>query len=604
MTTPELIQYVKSEVEKGVSKDVIVGQLKTQGWTDLDIAEVFSMVRIPVSSSISVDALIPNIIKNTPESIKPSEPIHTADSVATFKNIDPIQNYPSYSSINNPTPEPSLGYQDTIKNKESINEISSVNTMYNNPQVSLKKPNKKILKIIILIILIIMVLFGGFLLYASGYFLKSGDLFSKWIDSSKKNTSVAFDVNLNFDMTNMKVENAVETASGISFKKMDFNMKGSSDYSDENNIKFNNVLTFKAGEIETGIETRMINESLYFSITKSPELSFFSLKPFENKWVVLPLKDESGTLANNPLVSMSPVSSSFFSNITDEQKQQINDIVKKANFIKITKKHLPVIIDNSLSYHFDFDLDKEGIITFAKEMVKYIESLDKNGVSPSALTDEDYNKIFTYMKSFKGEMWIGIFDKLPHKMMIDMEIVNPEKLEDGVSKLSISAVYSDWNKPVEVVVPSDSTTIEELLSGMFGSNLTQEKKPEETIPNNSQENNTQIGNIQVVEPKTEEVKSKSIDEQKMELITKMRVSAPVFYNLNNSYKSFCTSRSDSGAYVIAVQLPKNTEYRCKDSLDAWVSWAKLSTGKYWCADSLGSSKDILGIPKNLSCDIK
>ena len=44
MTSPELIQYVKNELARGTTRDIISDKLTTQGWNDLDILEVFNFI--------------------------------------------------------------------------------------------------------------------------------------------------------------------------------------------------------------------------------------------------------------------------------------------------------------------------------------------------------------------------------------------------------------------------------------------------------------------------------------------------------------------------------------------------------------------------------
>jgi len=399
MITQELIQYVKSEIAKGVNRDVIFSKLKTQGWTDSDIIEVF-------------DIIMSTQNENTTE---------------VSYDVSPVEQ--------------------NIK--------------------------KNYMKIGLFIIIPIILILGGFVVYASGYFITPSKLFSNWINLSKENTSLSFDFNLNIDASQIKFDNIIESSEMYKYKDINFNMKGDSDYSDLNNVKFNSSLSLKAADVEAGINLKMKNESFYISLSKAPNIGFFSLKPFENKWVVVPIKDHSGGFAGNPLLSMLPVDADLFSNITDEQNKKVEEIIKKASFVKITKRHLPSIIDGSLFYHFEYDLDRDGIVSFMKEMAIYLDELNHGDIKTNDIANDDYNKIFTYIKNFKGEAWIGIFNKLPYKMTMDMEVVNPEKQDGGVAKVELSVIYTNWNKPVLFEIPTNTITIEDLISqatsGMFGS---------------------------------------------------------------------------------------------------------------------------------------
>jgi len=117
MTTPELIQFVKNELAVGSTRGIISAKLKLQGWTDLDIIEVFNIVN-PIAS-----------------------PIHSEVQIESFNPVSPIDTMNSHISQ-----EP--------------------------------KKWKKFIKIFIIILIPILLVIGGLFIYASGYFLNSSNLFS------------------------------------------------------------------------------------------------------------------------------------------------------------------------------------------------------------------------------------------------------------------------------------------------------------------------------------------------------------------------------------------------------------------------------------------
>jgi hypothetical protein len=202
----------------------------------------------------------------------------------------------------------------------------------------------------------------------------------------------------------------------------------------------------------------------------------------------------------------------------------------------------------------------------------------------------DYNKIFDFMKTFHGEAWVGIFDKLPKKILINADVVNAEKIDDGVSKLTMSIIYTDWGMPVEIEVPVGAVTINELMSGMFDGS-TENTQIEIDAPTQTEDVN------QVEEIKDDEHTSviKSV------LIKMTTHSEDYFSDNNNSYKGFCSSKGSNGAYPLAITLPKNSVYKCKDSSKEWVSWVQLMSKDYLCADNTGNINTIKVLPSELSC---
>jgi hypothetical protein len=154
--------------------------------------------------------------------------------------------------------------------------------------------------------------------------------------------------------------------------------------------------------------------------------------------------------------------------MTDEQTQHIYNMTQKASFIKVTKKHLPVGVDGSLTFHFDFDLDRQGIINYIKDLTGYLKSIDKNNSQLPETDIVEYNKIFESLKTFHGEAWIGVFDSLPHKISADFEIINLENPKAGATNLSSVFVYKISKTPKSIEVPAGSVSLEELMASVFG----------------------------------------------------------------------------------------------------------------------------------------
>jgi len=115
------------------------------------------------------------------------------------------------------------------------------------------------------------------------------------------------------------------------------------------------------------------------------------------------------------------------------------------------------------------------------------------------------------------------------------------------------------------------------------------------------EGNTNIAPA-VNEP--EQTKEYIEDSSKQSILVNMRAAAEAYHDDvigNNTYKGFCTSKSDVGAYVLAITLPKNSVYKCNDSVNEWAAWVKLSDGKYWCNDYKNYANVSTGAPKGTSC---
>jgi len=139
------------------------------------------------------------------------------------------------------------------------------------------------------------------------------------------------------------------------------------------------------------------------------------------------------------------------------------------------------------------------------------------------------------------------------------------------------------------------------------SNKTDSVNPESLeIPNTSTNNtdSTDTNSInQTVTPIDTKPKESSTDTKVKSVESSFRAQAELFYTSNsNSYKGFCSSKGVNGGYSLAITLPPNTVYKCRDSVSDWISYSKITSG-YFCVDSTGFSKTVDTLPTGKSCSI-
>lgn len=446
---------------------------------------------------------------------------------------------------------------------QSFNPINTISTGMNTKGQSNKKS-----KYIISTVVLVLVVFGIYVGYASSYFTSPAKILTNFMSSSKNHTGVT--INLHSTLTSKNTTN--------------FDVKGSFDFSDKKNIKFNNSISIKSDKVEALIDTRALNGSFYLSLAKISGLDSLSLKSFENKWISLPYVTDGVKLADNPLLSGANIGKDLFDNITPTEKQHLSDLVKNASFIKITKRYLPSMVDGSLTYHVDFDLDRVGITSFFNETTSYLKSINKNTPELSSLNEAYYNKMISSIKDFKGEIWIGSFDNLPRKIIVNSTLVDGESIEKSTTKFSMTMLFTDWDKPVTVVTPTDSTKIENLISSMFGVASTS------GVDDN------------VISSQTTNLKPENpVDSQKKNIMKTFKsVADAYFIKYKNVYTGFCKSKNDGG-YKIAITLPANSIYKCVDDDKSFASWVGLSDKSYYCTDSTGFSNVVKSLPKGTSC---
>lgn len=150
MTTPELISYIKDEITKGTTREMIKSNLLSQGWSDLDVHEGLATVAVqqpmtppaprvivpppPAFSTFTANAMPVNVDGSIERPV--TNPAPTISPVTPQVGSNPVQTTAPVASpaLANPTP-----------------------VISNSPIVKTKKTN--VIKVIFITIVLFLVLF-------------------------------------------------------------------------------------------------------------------------------------------------------------------------------------------------------------------------------------------------------------------------------------------------------------------------------------------------------------------------------------------------------------------------------------------------------------
>src|SRR6185369_9994026 len=354
MVNEQLLGYVRQQLSLGIKREVITNNLKPQGWTDADLNEAFSAI----ASSIS------------PTQTPASSPVSGA-----AQNV--VQMHPMQNNFSDATHKKGKGK-----------------------------------KIFLAILIIILLAGGGFGAYAyyTGVFVKLPDLLSESFENAKEVKSGKYDITLNVDFSDLKdVVNSLKSIPSLNIdaSRINLNVKGSSDVSDTKNIKNSSVISINMGSFSLEAELRLINDTIYAQLIKAPDLPSSPVPSymFEDKWFSFAYVNS--VLANT--FTGSP-STTFDSMFTVDQKDHLYQMFRDAHIIKTVARLNPETVGGETSYHFSFDLDRDGIIIYFKSLGEYINTIDKNNPSISIDDSAQISKVLDTIKDFKGEIWIGRSD--------------------------------------------------------------------------------------------------------------------------------------------------------------------------------------------------
>lgn len=426
MVNDQLLSQIKQQLAFGVSKDVIINNLKYQGWAETDINEAFNTLG--------------------------------------------IQDIPS--NLSTSQREMSIGVSE--QNAPIVNSKQANFSFF---RTYLKKYKKPVLSILILIIL---VAFGTFAYaYYSGSFISLQSLTAKAINNIRVVNSGTYDTTISVDISEMSdiTSGLNQMLSGITAPtKFTFTTKGSYDFSDTQNKKMSSVVSVDGGAFSTAGEFRIIGDTFYGQLTKVPSFTLLPLfSQYENKWFSFPIKPgdtQSLTDSFNPVSKITGGDSNIFGKMTPDQKEHLYEMFRNAHLVKEIQRFSPETISGVSCYHFSFELDQAGIIQYLESLKTYVNTIGKDVSVLSAFDPTSFSKGLDSLKDFKGEIWIGRKDNLPYKIAVNFAFL-PDPTKSEKMNIDMVSIFSAWNQTVPIAVPTESTPFQELISSMMSGSLGQ-----------------------------------------------------------------------------------------------------------------------------------
>ncbi len=517
MINDQLLGYVRKQLSLKVPKETIATNLKGAGWTDEDIKEVFTAVE-PISTPVPTPSPVSAVATNV-----------TQSSTDSF--------HPEHSK------------------------------------------SKRILPIIFTLILISLAGGAAAYTYYTGAFVSLPKILSESMERAKVTKSSSHDITFYVDFSGIKdVNSPLNSLSsvGINSQQISLLMKGVSDVNDTNNLKISSNISFTlGGYLSTEVEFRLVNNTFYVELKKAPTLANFplpvpSITQYENKWFSFPVKLINKQITANPSSLVPSSEDSMPADIfTTDQKDQLYKIFQSAHLIKPLAKLTPETVGGEPSYHFSFDLDKDAVIAYFQSLKTYLSTINKDNVRFSDFDAATFSRELDKIVDFKGEIWIGRNDKLVHKVNVNFG-VQPDIAKNEQVKISMVSITSDYNQPVSVIAPAESTPFADLIAASLES--ARQKGKEASIKAN---------------------------------LANMRAQAELFYDQhNNAYLGFCLSKELKVARK-AIEDVGGTGFVCLDRKKAYAMGVKLSQNSgYFCVDSTGFSKETTDLPDGTVCPLE
>lgn len=395
------------------------------------------------------------------------------------------------------------------------------------------------------------------------------------------------------------------------------NAKSAGNFDIAFDLKPTGKYTTSSGEIKVsfGGEAKTIGQISYFKLNGIPSIVADPLRNetgidlnelIANKWIKIDPESLTETikdiLESYLGVSMVPGIEGLLEKQVESQKElqeKFEKMIEGKKFF-LVKLELPDATINGIkTYHYVLTLNKAEIKGMIPDFaIIYVDMIKEMMPSDYPLTEEDiynakkeiiqelnksFDEFFAKTGDFDGEVWIGKKDYLLYKVKmekaIDLNKIN--EYSKGTLTFDIDMNFSNFDKPVTIEAPKESTDIIDIL-------------------------------IPIIQTSLERAQKRAKDARIITDMYQIRSIAEMIYDDNNSYEDLCREPPVSilnyksisyGSMLNTIQEDIRTQqggfllFDCLDSVNSYcVAVGLVSNGRY-CLDSSGNTRNI-GINQN------
>ena len=180
----------------------------------------------------------------------------------------------------------------------------------------------------------------------------------------------------------------------------------------------------------------------------------------ENKWLSI----DSSSVAASPAASSSVALPTGLVSAGDIEL--LKSYVTNLSFVSSSQNIGTESVRNVKAYHIKAVLKDDGTLV---TMIRNIGSRQMK--TASAAAKADFNKQMTAISNFLNneadiDAWIGVTDHLIYRVaMAPIHLSDPGKSD---ATISFDISISDYNKPITIEMPQQSTPLEQVISGLMG----------------------------------------------------------------------------------------------------------------------------------------
>ncbi len=468
MPNQELIDFVKKQRERGVTPTDIEKALVDVGWSEPDVQDALAGAGIgmapkpngPIATASPLSSPISN-----PTSMSVSTPARTAT---------PAQSKPSISQkpVAMPTAQPEKEPVDVFAEVDATGPTGVVSPTNSVPATASKTPApltaaqhaaapaaveyqegmslKKKIAVFSAIILAVAVIVAGAVFAYFRFYQSPSRIGTLLIGNLAGLTSA--NVEMTIDQTlksgNTLIEQSTTTING------DTTVFTSEQPASSLTVQWKNKDN-KATQ-EAGMNFRSTEGKSYLQLTSieggGDETTTLFTELLSNQWVVIDTaQGEKSPLV--PLFSTNILSTS--SALTAEDQGVIRDAFRGTSVLKLTEKIDTAMVDGTKTYHYRFEVDKEGLKSFIGTVAPVLKTHGRTDASISLMV-----KGVDSWNSIDGELWVGAQDYQLYRVEIT---ATGTRSANRTEVWKATVKVAKHNQPVTVEAPVDAMSIDELI---------------------------------------------------------------------------------------------------------------------------------------------
>ncbi len=438
MITPELKDYIKAELDRGVVKEDLRGALIAAGWPADDVEQGLDPGAAKSASSPAMGSIFE---ASAPTSRSTSNKFQAVrDKISAL--IQKLTRKKDAAAQSEHSESP-LGNASGLKAKLAA--------LKEHPHF--KKG-------------LIAGLASLFLLSGSGvaafFYLRSPDrVLAKMVDNFSNVKSLEYDGVLKASASGGALGGlsaggfrlaSPGTGGAPAIGDISVGIKGASDIIDFNNPKFKFAFSVSAdglnGGKPLGFDMLGQKSAFYFRVNNIGAVAGFDLSPLSDQWISF--IDKSGA-------------SQAKESLTEEEVKSIMKLAKKAKVIRVEQELPGETVSGVETRRLKFRVDKDGLRKFIVDVNK-----EAYGRKVSGKKVEEFEKSLDSKPLPGGELWVGRKDSLPYKLAMNFS----EKTSGN-----LAVVFGGFNKPVQIDAPGQSKPFQDVLMMVMSGGLKAKTDP-------------------------------------------------------------------------------------------------------------------------------